>query len=236
VTTELRVLTYNVRALRDDAAAVSRIIRECDPDVVCVQEAPRLLRWRSRCARLARESGLLYVGGGGTTGGAALLVSMRVDVDDVHEVLLSRRPRLHRRGVTRATLHRAGGPDLVTVASVHLGLDADERQAHAREVVALLDDAPGPVVVAGDLNERPGRPAWTVLAEGGLSDLGPGNGPTFPAVLPEKRIDAVLGGSDVEVLEHRVVQTTETARASDHLPVLAVLRVGRPVAGPRPAQ
>jgi endonuclease/exonuclease/phosphatase family metal-dependent hydrolase len=226
VTLELRVLTYNVRSLRDDVEALARVVRDCDPDLVCVQEAPRLLRWRTRCARLARECGLLYVGGGATTGGAALLASLRVDVADAAEIRLTKRGRLHQRGLAMATVTKSGSSLSVRVASVHLGLDAEERISHAREVLDVLADGQGRTILAGDLNERPGGPARKLLEHGGLRDLGPESGPTFPARVPEKRIDAVLGAVHVEVLDHHVVQTADTALASDHLPVLAVVRVG----------
>ncbi|HEY2985649.1 MAG TPA: hypothetical protein VGJ38_15950, partial [Jatrophihabitantaceae bacterium] len=60
----LRLLCYNVRSLRDDEDAVARVIRGCEAHVVCVQEAPRFARWRSKNAALARRSGLVVVGGG----------------------------------------------------------------------------------------------------------------------------------------------------------------------------
>jgi endonuclease/exonuclease/phosphatase family metal-dependent hydrolase len=44
---ELRVLTWNVRSLRDDVEAIGEVVRGCEPDVVAVQEAPRFARWRS---------------------------------------------------------------------------------------------------------------------------------------------------------------------------------------------
>ena len=56
---ELRLLSYNVRSLRDDRHAVAAVIRSVRPDVVAVQEAPRFLRWRSKRAALARESVLV---------------------------------------------------------------------------------------------------------------------------------------------------------------------------------
>ena len=221
---EFRVLTYNVRSLRDDPAAVAAVVRSCDPDVVCLQEAPRFWRWRSRCAALARDCGLLYVTGGGTTGGVALLAHLRVDVDDAREARLSKHPGLHQRGLAAAVVSRPGGRLLV--ASAHLGLDAQERAGHAAEVLSLLGEVTAAhAVVAGDLNEPPGRPGWTVLHDGGLRDLGPGSEPTFPATTPHKRIDAVLGSAGVEVLDYRVVDQPGVARASDHRPVLAVLGV-----------
>lgn len=40
----LRVLSYNVRSLRGGRAAVARAVRDCAPDLVAVQEAPRAVR------------------------------------------------------------------------------------------------------------------------------------------------------------------------------------------------
>src|SRR4051812_20005174 len=60
---ELRLLSYNVRSLRDDAVAVGAVIRACEPDVVAVQEAPRFLRWRSKRAAMARRCGMVVATG-----------------------------------------------------------------------------------------------------------------------------------------------------------------------------
>ena len=223
---QFRVLTYNVRSLRDDAAAVAAVVRACDPDVVLVQEAPRFCRWRSKLARLARECGLLYVNGGRTTGGVALLAHLRVDVHDAREGLLSKHAGLHQRGVAAAVVSRSG--ERLLVASTHLGLNAKERATHAAEVLTLLHEVAAPhAVLAGDLNEPPRGPAWRAFQAGGLRDLGPASGLTFPARVPFKRIDAILGSPGIAALEYRVVEEPAVERASDHRPVLAVLQVPR---------
>ena len=49
----LRVATWNVRSLRDDARGVAAALRGLDADLVCVQEAPRLVGWRTSRARRA---------------------------------------------------------------------------------------------------------------------------------------------------------------------------------------
>ena len=105
---ELRVLSYNVRGLRDDRAALAEVVRAADPDVVCVQEAPKYLRWRAKCAALAREWGLLYVAGGGSTGGTALFVHLRVDVDEPRGGALSRQFGWPDRGVASAVVAQGG--------------------------------------------------------------------------------------------------------------------------------
>ena len=224
--TQFRVLTYNVRSLRDDAAAVAAVVRACDPDVVFLQEAPRFCRWRSKLAKLARECGLLYVTGGRTTGGVALLANLRVDVSDLREGLLTKRRGLHQRGVAAAVVARSG--ERLLVASTHLGLKAEERAEHAAEVVTLLRQVPAPhAVVAGDFNEAPGKPAWRAFQAGGLRDLGPESGVTFPARGPRKRIDGILGSVGVAAVEYRVIDDPLVERASDHRPVLAVVQVPR---------
>lgn len=88
----VRLLSYNIRSLRDDREALVRIIRACAPDVVCVQEAPRFFRWRKRAAWLARRTGLTYVTGGATASGPMILASLRAHVERTEDVLLPRTP------------------------------------------------------------------------------------------------------------------------------------------------
>lgn len=220
----LSVLSWNMHGLRDDPRLLARVVRDLDPDVVCVQEAPKYLRWRARCAALARRCDLVYVTGGGTTGGSALLASLRVDVEGAAEVCLSRRWGWPARGVAAAVVTRSGAR--LGVASMHLPLDAPSRLAHAREVLRVLGRTGAPhTLVAGDVNERPGHAAWQALHDGGLRDLGPGSGPTFPAAAPARRIDGVFASAQVEVLDYRVVDVPGVERASDHRPVLVKVQV-----------
>lgn len=222
--TEFRVLTYNVRALRDNRAALVHAARSCDPDVVCVQEAPRFFRWRSKLAALARDWGVTYVNGGGTTGGVALFAHLRVDVETRREGLLSKTPGLHQRAVAAAVVAKAGSRLLV--ASTHFGLRAEERKRHAGELLSGIGRMPAEhVVVGADWNAVPGTAVWQALHAGGLSDPRPKSAPTFPAWDPEKRIDALLVSAGVRVAEYRVVDVPGVDRASDHRPVLGVLDV-----------
>jgi endonuclease/exonuclease/phosphatase family metal-dependent hydrolase len=221
---ELRVLSYNVRGLRDDRAALTEVVRAADPDVVCVQEAPNYLRWRAKCAALAREWGLLYVAGGGSTGGTALFVHLRIDVDEPREVALSRQYGWPDRGVASAIVSRGG--TRLAVASIHLPLVEARRREHAqraREMLAAYDATDW--LAAGDLNEPPSGPSWQALRIGGLTDVAPDCGPTFPAGRPTKRIDAILATKRVEVVEHHVLEGAAVMRASDHRPLLAVVRL-----------
>lgn len=225
VSVEMRVLSWNVHGLRDDRRALERLVRDCDPDVVCVQEAPKFFRWRARCAALARGCGLLYVTGGGTTGGTALLVALRVDVERSAELALSRyRVGWPDRGVAAAVVRKSGAR--LAVASLHLPLKAADRLGHVRTAEQVLRAGGAEhLFAAGDINERPGLAAWQYLADNGLRDLGPGSGPTYPSHDPEKRIDGAFATEGVELVDYQVVDAPGVERASDHRPLLVTLRV-----------
>lgn len=217
--TDIRVLSYNIRALRDDAEAVSAVMRACAPDIVCVQEAPRFLRWRSKRAAIARKAGLV-VATADRPAGLLILVSMRTQVVSTSFRLLSKSPSLHQRAVCSAAV-RVGGVRL-DVASVHLSLDQDERRRHLPELWSALPSDHTSLVVAGDVNEGPEGVVWGELATR-LRDAGGGD--TYSATSPHKRIDGIFVGSGLEVVGCRAVNDVPgVERASDHLPVLAVLR------------
>ncbi|HVA59998.1 MAG TPA: endonuclease/exonuclease/phosphatase family protein [Mycobacteriales bacterium] len=221
----MRVLSYNVRSLRDDPQAVARVIRSCEPDVVCIQEAPRFLRWRSKCAALARESGLLVVTGGRTAGGVLLLASLRTRVLGTRDLRLPRQQGLHQRGLAIGVLELDGGT--WTVASMHLGLDPVERRRHVAEIFAVVADHPTPLVLAGDVNEEAGEPAWAALSarlQDAYAVAGTGPGETSSARRPTRRIDAVFADPGVEVVSCSVPVIGGRELATDHLPVLAELR------------
>jgi endonuclease/exonuclease/phosphatase family metal-dependent hydrolase len=237
---QLRVLTYNVRDLKDDVSAVERVIRAVEPDVACLQEVPRWFFGGHRVGALADVCRMLWSGGAESTGGTAVLTSLRMDQR------ASGAGRLpvagwwtRRRGYAAAVVGVPGGPS-VTLASVHLSLDPEERRRHAHLVVdALRSFGPAPYVVAGDLNEMAGGPAWVEFAAlvrdaagvgvGAASAAGPGA--TFPARSPRQRIDAVLVSAGLVVESLRVpapddgVDPVDLAVASDHLPVIADLRI-----------
>jgi endonuclease/exonuclease/phosphatase family metal-dependent hydrolase len=224
-TPELRVMTYNVRSLRDDVDALASIIRSRAPDVLLVQEAPRFLRWRSKRAAFAREAGLV-VGTTDRPGGLCIMTSMRTEISDPGFALLPLGSGKHRRAMAFATVTTGG----VTwrVGCTHLSTDAAERQAHLPAIAAAVAAQPDlPLVIGGDLNEDPGGPSYTALSSS-LSDCfaaaGTGTGLTSPANGPRRRLDAIFADRAVTVVSCEVVEALDAASASDHLPVLAVLR------------
>ncbi len=230
----VRVLSYNVRSMRDDVAALGRVIRACAPDVVCVQEAPRFFRWRKAAARLAREAELAYVTGGGTASGPMLLASLRAHVERSESVLLPRTPGLHQRGLATAVLRFGRGARL-GVVSCHLSVNAEERYGQGRLVLEKLASLGVPhAVVGGDFNDRPDGRTFGLLARelrDGWAVRPWGREHTTRLGDPLQRIDAVFATAGVEVLGCGVpmglagVTEADLRAATDHLPVLAAVRV-----------
>ncbi|MEU6573040.1 endonuclease/exonuclease/phosphatase family protein [Streptomyces sp. NPDC046805] len=229
----VRVLSYNIRSMRDDTAALARVISACAPDLVLVQEAPRFFRWRKKLARLAGASGQVVLSGGATAAGPAILCSLRATVERTEDVLLPFTPGLHRRGFATAVV-RFGGTRL-GVLSCHLSLQKDERYEQGG---MLLDRLAGMgvehAVAGGDLNERPGGRTFRRLADG-LRDCraaAPWGGEyTSTPTDPHQRIDAIFATKGIEVLGCGVpaglpgVTDADLRAATDHLPVLAALRI-----------
>lgn len=229
VPTTLRLLSYNVRSMRDDRAALGRVISSTEPDVVCVQEAPRFLRWRSKCAELARRSGLVVVSGGRAAGAQLILSNLRVDVVSTQDVRFSKDPRLHQRGTAIAVLRLAGST--FAVAGTHLDLVEPARLRHIQELnraIAQYVPADVPSVVAGDMNGQPGSATWNALIADRLDAFaaaGQSSAFTSTAAYPHQRIDGVFVDHRIRVLQARVVDHPDAKIASDHLPVLTVLEL-----------
>ncbi|REE99538.1 endonuclease/exonuclease/phosphatase family protein [Thermomonospora umbrina] len=231
--TPVRVLSYNIRSMRDDTAALARVIRGCEADVVCLQEVPRFLLWRAKRWRLARMTGL-RVASSRREAGLAVLAGPRGRVVHAAYHLLTPVPRLHRRGLALAVLEFDG--TRLIAASTHLDLRSDARRRHTAEVIELLERARrrfgAPVVLTGDVNEEPGGPSWTLLADAyadAYATAPRGAGHTYSSRDPRRRIDGVFADRRIEVIGCGVPEAPALAadypRATDHRPVLADLRL-----------
>jgi endonuclease/exonuclease/phosphatase family metal-dependent hydrolase len=220
----LRVMTYNVRSLRDSTRAVAAVIARADPDVLCLQEMPRFLFWRRKRRRLASAVGLRLVAGDRSRRvPVAVLTRPGLEVVDIDERLLPYTPGLHRRSVAAVTV-RASGTD-VRIVCIHLGLDETERTHHADEI-RTREASYAHLVVAGDLNDLPGSRTWERLGVG-LVDAwtagGAGDGLTFSARRPRRRIDGVLASGGLRVDAAQVPADGMVEQASDHRPVVVDL-------------
>src|SRR6185295_6927182 len=101
-TVDVRVMSYNVHMQKDDQAALAAAVRDAEPDVMLVQEAPRRWRWRARCAELARSLGMVVAVGGAYSLGNLVLTNLRVRAHETRCMQLPLTPGLHMRGAAFA--------------------------------------------------------------------------------------------------------------------------------------
>ncbi|MEU4325201.1 endonuclease/exonuclease/phosphatase family protein [Nonomuraea dietziae] len=225
----ITVGTYNVRGMKDDVAALIRVLGAMRADVVCVQEAPRFLGWRRDRMRLAEAAGL-RVAAGRRLGSVAVFVAPGVRVLHTESRLLKIFLGLEIRAIAIAVVEVEGAR--FAVGSIHLDLDEAARLRHATEAVAMIEQVAArfdaAIVLAGDINEQDDKTTWRYIAAR-LSDCYPrapkGNGMTFTARSPGKRIDAIFAAQGLQVAWCGGVEAdpADLVAATDHLPVVARL-------------
>jgi endonuclease/exonuclease/phosphatase family metal-dependent hydrolase len=217
----VRVASFNVRSFRGGVDEAVGSLGEPVPSIVLLQECGPQLRLE-RFARAVGGAAVASRRGFGRMRNAVVFgSSWRLEGSPiVHE--FSRRGRAIPRGLVAMRL-RAGDLAL-TAVSAHLGLSAEERERHARELVELLAGLRAPWVLGMDVNEGPdGRAARIVSARmvDAFGRAGRGSGGTFAAADPTARIDVVFVGGGPEVADAWVAP----AGGSDHLAVVADLEV-----------
>jgi endonuclease/exonuclease/phosphatase family metal-dependent hydrolase len=219
---ELRVMTWNVHGFRAGTKAIADAVRGEEADVLILNETGYLgFRLRSFSRRLGME---------GSTGATlrwripnAVLAKPPWRVVRGQVAVLPRKGRTLRRGAVLAQLGRTG--QRLWVVGVHLGLSGQERVAHARVLTDLLAGR-HPTILGGDLNEDQSGGAarwissryWDAATE--LPDAA-----TFPAKEPRARIDYLFVSEGIRV-ERVWTGDQRYTKLSDHLPVLADVRLG----------
>ncbi len=117
---------------------------------------------------------------------------------------------------------RLESPAPVRLLNTHLSIYEPERLLQAERVGAVARVAEEPVIVLGDLNDRPGTPVINA-ARGGLIDcfdaVGEGDPVTFSVADPHRRIDYIFCGPQLRPIEP--CRVAVNARASDHFPLIA---------------
>lgn len=231
----LRVMTYNIHITKGmdgtfDAGRIAKVIREADVDVVALQEVDVGVNRSARvdqCAEIARLTSMHGVFGKGRD----------YDGGEYGQVILSRRP------VAQMNVHPLPGdadqerrvalfasipqerplPDLLVIATHLHHADEPHRLRQSAEIQRLVDEQKpdGAVLLLGDFNAIPESQVMRRLAERWV-DAGADAGPTFPADMPDRKIDYILlpKGHRWQIRSARVL---EEPVASDHRPVVVEL-------------
>jgi endonuclease/exonuclease/phosphatase family metal-dependent hydrolase len=232
--TGLLVASYNVHKCvgvdgRFDPGRIAQVIREIGADIIALQEADTRFGERRGLLDLAwmeRETGLYPVpvsGAARAHGWHGNVVFFREGVvRDVHQVKL---PGLEPRGALMAELDLAGGNTFRVIAA-HLGLLNRSRQQQARMILDILRAREEyPTVLMGDLNE------WRLGDRSSLNTLAtvfglPSAVPSFPSRLPVLALDRIMANRPDLIDRVETHDTPLSRRASDHLPIKAVVKIG----------
>lgn len=228
---EIVIATYNVHRWTGpgsrrgpDPERAHFVISELGADVIALQEVVRPFAGEDPLVRLA--DGLrLHIA----------FVTTRIHRHgELGNAILSRWPiasaslldlnfsRIERRTAVAAQLLSDAGP--LSLVATHLALI--DRTRH-RQVRHLLDhpQLQGPVILMGDMNAwRANDRAARALAEGLPSHTEIDWPATFPASRPVLALDRIYARG-AKLLEVRAHHTPAARRASDHLPVVARVKL-----------
>lgn len=220
----VRAVTYNVRGFRNGLDRVANVAGHFQPDVLLVNESGGRLELR----RFARHLGMRAARDPWSPlrrrvkNAVLVRPPWRVVGRRLHRFSVAR--RFYPRGALIAELRRPGGH--MWAAAIHLGLAPAERRRQAEELVEIVDRLEGPVLLGGDLNERPDGHAATVVGRR-LSDVwllgGDADGETYPAEAASARIDFLFVSKGFRVQRSVVPAGPDARAASDHRPVVAEL-------------
>jgi endonuclease/exonuclease/phosphatase family metal-dependent hydrolase len=233
----LRIATYNIHRCRglDGRTRPDRIadvIRGTGADIVALQEVIGAgPRGGGHAEEIGAALGMGWVMAParqlrGHQFGNAVLSRMPITAHLEHDLSWKTcEPRRMQRvdvNVDGLTLH---------IYNVHLGTAILERRHQAQRLGVIVSDrhVPGPKLVLGDFNEWTRGLVTRTLSEK-LNSVDLGNHlrrrRTYPGVFPVLHLDHIYYAGKVEVAAIELPRTRLSLVASDHLPLVADVRVG----------
>jgi len=246
---DIRVLVFNIHAGKDAAGApnlqgVADLVRSTNADVVLLQEVDRGTGRSGKEDQLQRLADLLNTGGGKTYATAfgksldfdggeyGIAALVRGTVSGTRTQPLPVQPPQERSGGSHepraALVFRAEtriGP--MNVLTTHIDASREEhyRLQESAQVLDLTKPLMGVegLMAGGDFNAEPGSRTYQQMLFGGLRDAwlacGTGNGLTYPADKPVKRIDYLFLAGSLRCTAAQVIDS----RVSDHRPLLVTI-------------
>ena len=234
---DVRIATYNIHRCRGMdrrtmPARIAEVLRDINADIIALQEV---------------------VGAGPTGAGQAEEIGAALGMGWVMtavrhlrnhlfgNVVLSHFPIAHHshydlswrtcepRACQRADLD-IGGPTLLHVYNVHLGTAVLERRYQAPRLASYVHDrrVVGPKVILGDFNEwMRGLATKTLNSLFDSIDIHAHlqRRRTYPGIFPLLHLDHIYYEGTVEVRSVELPRTRKALMASDHLPLVANLRI-----------
>jgi endonuclease/exonuclease/phosphatase family metal-dependent hydrolase len=233
----VRVMTYNIHVgvgmdKKLDLQRIADVINQQRPDLVGLQEVDRGVKrteGKDEIAELARMTRMDYAFAhnldyqGGQYGVAILSRTLIKSID--HRMFENKR-EAERRGMLRVEVEIEG--KAISFVTTHLDYQfEDGRLFETEQLMRFLADLKGPLIVVADLNDEPVGGAYklmrTIFDDAWISSRAKGDGFSYPADKPVKRIDHIFYRANDRIRAKKawVVSTL----ASDHVPVVSELEI-----------
>jgi len=216
----LRIASYNVHGCvgtdgKKDAARIADVIGELGCDTVGLQEVDYRLDYIGRRLGMQVVPGITLVKHDGPFGNALLTRRKILDVRSLSLGYGRREPR------SALDVDLEVGGEKVRVIVTHLGLFAAERRWQVRKLLEMVKNTEERLVVLGDINEwfpfsRPVRWFNRLLGHSVVER-------SFPSRWPLFALDRVWVRPRPALLALKAHRTALAERASDHLPVKAIV-------------
>jgi len=235
---DLTIVTYNIHHGEGvdelySAIRIARTLEQYKPDLVALQEVDMGTNRTDGDLQvniIANHLGMFHVFGktidylGGEYGNAIL---SKYPIIATQNTDISPDITSERRGLLRVTIDI--GFRTLKFYSTHFGIMDEEQSYHSKRlgrVFNLLMNKE-PVIFCGDLNAEPYSAQLTLLMNQ-FVDIGTRfrtTANTYPTPLMSRRIDYILINNQVEPFYYSVPVDTLSVIASDHLPVVAKVRI-----------
>ena len=233
----LRIATYNIHRCRGldgrtRPERIAAVLRAIDADIVALQEVVGAgPRGRGHVEELGALLGMGWVMAparhlrGHVFGNAVLSrwpITQHLEHDLSWKTCEPRRMQRVDVAADGCTLH---------VYNVHLGTALLERRHQAERLANIVSDrhVVGPKLVLGDFNEwMRGRPTLLLRAKLNSVDLRSylRRRRTYPGFFPILHLDHIYFTGKVEILKVELPRTRLALVASDHLPLVADVKIG----------
>ncbi|HET9478579.1 MAG TPA: endonuclease/exonuclease/phosphatase family protein [Pyrinomonadaceae bacterium] len=233
----VRVMTYNIHVgvgvdKKLDLQRIADVINRERPDLVGLQEVDRGVRrteGKDEIAELAALTRMEYAFApnldyqGGKYGVAIL---SRFPIKRTIHRRFENKREAERRGMLLVEVEFDGRP--LTFVTTHLDYQfEDARLFETQQLMKHLADVKGPLIVVADLNDVPTGSSYQLMRtkfdDAWVVGRSKGDGFSYPADKPAKRIDHIFTGRGVRAKKAWVIETL----ASDHIPVVADVELAR---------
>ena len=237
----IKIMTYNIHAAVPpgspgtvNIAAIAKVITDEDPDIVFLQEVDKNTGRNGYTKDQSAELGTLtkmnvayFSAINYMKGFYGVATLSKYPMSQIRKQLLPKGNAAEEQRVLGLAQVDLPGKDSLLALATHLQHDNDAtRLLQIKELVNVASSFTIPMVMGGDLNERPSATEFINILDGAFTRTCTTCPNTFPASNATAVIDylAYKPAARYSVVNHKTIMETF---ASDHLPVVSELKINR---------